>query len=495
MFLLYSLWGLFYVFFSYTHLFIENFFFIKNNPFLIRKRTFKYISYFERLLLIFFHRSGWFEKSIANLYRKKDILDYRRNYYPVIYSFHINHNKVYYEINDLKFFSKQFKYFYKSSILKKKLNKVLNLCFKKNNKLFIKYLVLQNLFISYYFNLNSYFNFKNKSKLNLIKLNRLFHISLIRSTKKFIIFNLDKWYDWYDFNFNRNNLNYCNKKIKLTKQQQKKIKDFKNKKIFKWINVVFKYKKLISKFYFFFLKKFSGIIHFKFSYLNFFKVRVNKDFYKLLKYYIIKFSESSVNKHIKANNLKNYNLQFLRKNRIFNKGRYSRNRQLYRTGVYWCLWLNIIMVYGLYFIFYRFSFNFGYFWWGILFLAYSTIFSRIVKYNFFNIYYVFIEFNNLIKWYGSLINNLLNYIEFLLINYFIDISLINHIAKYKNDTLSFFYNSYYFYFIKFFKKLILKRKKTKIGYFWQGMKEKDKSFLRYKTVIHWIKEIYRLIIT
>jgi hypothetical protein len=28
------------------------------------------------------------------------------------------------------------------------------------------------------------------------------------------------------------------------------------------------------------------------------------------------------------------NINFLRKNKIFNKGRYSRNRQNYRTGVY-----------------------------------------------------------------------------------------------------------------------------------------------------------------
>jgi hypothetical protein len=27
---------------------------------------------------------------------------------------------------------------------------------------------------------------------------------------------------------------------------------------------------------------------------------------------------------------------FLRKSKLFNKGRYSRNRQTYRTGAYWC---------------------------------------------------------------------------------------------------------------------------------------------------------------
>lgn len=50
----------------------------------------------------------------------------------------------------------------------------------------------------------------------------------------------------------------------------------------------------------------------------------------------------------------------LRKTKSFNKSRYSRNRQYYRTGVYWCLWLNIILVLGLYYSFYRYSLKFSY---------------------------------------------------------------------------------------------------------------------------------------
>jgi hypothetical protein len=281
----------------------------------------------------------------------------------------------------------------------------------------------------------------------------------------------------------------------LTRRQIKKIKDFKNKKIYKWIHVVFKYKKRIVDINKFFDKKFKGIIYFKLGLNTFFKIKINKEFNSLLKYYIIKFSESSVTKHINNKSLKTFSFQYLRKNRIFNKGRYSRNRQLYRTGVYWCLWLNIIMVYGLYFIFYRFTFNFGYFWWGILVLAYSTIFSRIVKYNFYNLNYLSKEFINLIKWYGSLFNNFFFFLEIIFNRIFLNMNLYNYTAKYKNDKFSFFYNNYYYYFIKFFKGLIDRRKRMKIIYMWQGMKEKDNSFLRYKTVIHWVKEIYRLIIT
>ena len=71
----------------------------------------------------------------------------------------------------------------------------------------------------------------------------------------------------------------------------------------------------------------------------------------------------------------------LRKNKIFNKGRYSRNRQLYRTGVYWSIWLNIILVFGLYYYFYRFTFNFGYVWLPMAVFIISIFFGRLVKYR------------------------------------------------------------------------------------------------------------------
>ena len=47
---------------------------------------------------------------------------------------------------------------------------------------------------------------------------------------------------------------------------------------------------------------------------------------------IVKFSSTSIAKYI--NNNTDYSVYFLRKNKSFNKGRYSRNRQNYRTGVY-----------------------------------------------------------------------------------------------------------------------------------------------------------------
>lgn len=41
----------------------------------------------------------------------------------------------------------------------------------------------------------------------------------------------------------------------------------------------------------------------------------------------------------------NLNCLFLRKSKYFNKGRYSRNRQIYRTGVYLCFYVNIAVLY------------------------------------------------------------------------------------------------------------------------------------------------------
>lgn len=68
-----------------------------------------------------------------------------------------------------------------------------------------------------------------------------------------------------------------------------------------------------------------------------------------------------LNNFIKSIVYKNdYSNLVLRKTKSFNKSRYSRNRQYYRTGVYWCLWLNIILVFGLYYAFYRYTFKFGY---------------------------------------------------------------------------------------------------------------------------------------
>lgn len=96
----------------------------------------------------------------------------------------------------------------------------------------------------------------------------------------------------------------------------------------------------------------------------------------------VKYNSSSIVKFI--NGGFDHSMYFLRKNKSFNKGRYSRNRQNYRTGVYWCLYVNIIALFGLYFLFYRFTFNFGYLWWLLYCLPASLIIPQMIRNRLYN---------------------------------------------------------------------------------------------------------------
>ncbi len=115
--------------------------------------------------------------------------------------------------------------------------------------------------------------------------------------------------------------------------------------------------------------------------LNTFLVNVNPN---------IRYSSSSIVKYINANT--DYSIYFLRKNKSFNKGRYSRNRQNYRTGVYWCLYINILALFGLYYLFYRFTFNFGYTWWLFYCLPASFIVPQLIRNRLYNPYELYNSF-------------------------------------------------------------------------------------------------------
>lgn len=497
MFLLYYVWGFFIFLVSVFRSTIEKIFFAKNNPFLMTKRTFKFLSYFERIFLVLFYRKGWFERSLAYLYRKKDIEEYRRKHYPLINLFHLYLDKSEYKFEDLKLLSKQYEYFFRSISFSYKLRRIFRACFSIDVNNFIKFLILQEIFFKKYFNTYGSFFFKKYNTLNTLTLNYILHVFLLKANSKLIVYDLDNWHDWYNFTFSKK----VKKKIDKLNFNKNKYEDKKTllKKKIRLLKIAYRisqYKIRYMVFSRLLGKKFVNLLFFRHSSANIFKIKVIKYFDILLKnYYTIKFSESSITKYINSNNLKNYSFFYLRKNRIFNKGRYSRNRQLYRTGVYWCLWLNIIMVYGLYFIFYRFSFNFGYIWWGILILAYSTIFSRIVKYNFYNPFYVYKEFLALQRWYGYIFKVSLYNFENYMKKHFLIINIYNYIYKYQNSKLSIIFNKYYYYTTKLFFYWLKKKENMKIVYLWQGMKEIDKSFLRYKTVLHWIKEIYRMFTT
>lgn len=65
------------------------------------------------------------------------------------------------------------------------------------------------------------------------------------------------------------------------------------------------------------------------------RVTINIEFKrKLAEVFKIKYQPSDVTQYLTLRNIKKYNILYIRRNKIFNKGRYSRNRQLYRTGVY-----------------------------------------------------------------------------------------------------------------------------------------------------------------
>lgn len=69
--------------------------------------------------------------------------------------------------------------------------------------------------------------------------------------------------------------------------------------------------------------------------LKSFKVSVNAKFFNQLKtLYSIRFNTDTTTSFLTQSNIQNQKILYLRKNKIFNKSRYSRNRQLYRTGVY-----------------------------------------------------------------------------------------------------------------------------------------------------------------
>lgn len=354
-------------------------------------------------------------------------------------------------------------------------------------------MIIQKLFFKRYYNLCSSIYFNSLNKNNLVKLNWIFCLFLTNSKGLLNIYDLSKYSDWYDFNYKHIN-KYRNFKIKDKYIKiNNSLNDFKKIKFNSLNRIYFFYNNFFKKIYTHINTNYKNLILLDYKLFKNIKLKLNPNWLnKLILFYPIRFSESSVSKHIKLSNLNNYVFLYIRKNRIFNKGRYSRNRQLYRTGVYWCLWLNIMLVYGLYFMFYRFTFNFGYFWWGLLIFAYSTIFSRVVKYNFFNVFYIKNEFFCFFRWLGFIFLNLKDYILFFLIN------LLNNNLLF----LSKFFENFFLSNIFFEKVILIKlyiynnlkfKDSGKFIYFWESMSFKDESFLKYKSILHWFTQLYKLL--
>lgn len=216
---------------------------------------------------------------------------------------------------------------------------------------------------------------------------------------------------------------------------------------------------------------------------------------KLLKRFTIRFRDTSTNKYIDLSNLLNYKLQFLRKNKIFNKSRYSRNRQLYRTGVYWCLWLNIILVYVLYFYFYRFSFTFGYLWVVMSLFVISFIFGRVLQNRLYTVENLKNEFKYNIGWFMALFINLLNiFKEFwkvlkksYLVWFYL---LLKKNLVFDFDLWARAYRTVYWFSLNFGPS-----KHRRFAYIWEYFQGEDTSFLKWKSKAHWFKQVWKMLTT
>ena len=120
----------------------------------------------------------------------------------------------------------------------------------------------------------------------------------------------------------------------------------------------------------------------------------------------LKYNSSSMDKYINTKSIGIMEFQFLRKNKVFNKGRYSRCRQNYRTGVYICMYLSVVSIFGLYFWFYKFSFNFTYLWWVFILFFGSFFLPKILKYRLYEPKNLFIKFVGFFRWTFFLIKSI-----------------------------------------------------------------------------------------
>ncbi len=119
-----------------------------------------------------------------------------------------------------------------------------------------------------------------------------------------------------------------------------------------------------------------------------------------------KYSSSTVHKYLSVSDLNNFEFQFLRKNKVYNKGRYSRTRQNYRTGVYLCMYLSVMSLFGLYYWFYKFSFNFTYLWWFFIAFVASFFLPKVVKYRLYEPTTLLSKIYELFKWFNVLVKSL-----------------------------------------------------------------------------------------
>jgi hypothetical protein len=72
-------------------------------------------------------------------------------------------------------------------------------------------------------------------------------------------------------------------------------------------------------------------------------------------------------------------LLFLRKVKIFNKSRYSRNRQNTRVSFYLSILINIIVIFGVFSLYYKVLFKLSLLWWLLYMFVVSFLFSSSLR--------------------------------------------------------------------------------------------------------------------
>ena len=415
-FILHFIWLLSYVIINFIINVIISILFKNRIDYLKKNKN----NYFFNLLFIFYYNKNL--KLYSNLLSDAEatyIEIERKKKWSNLHLIHTNINNTFYRKN-------------KNTKIKFKKNYLAFKYFNTINNLDIKLFSVYLLITKHYF--ASLFKNFNLDLMVFLLLSR-FAIS----TNNLNIYSLDlnKFYDYSKYinltTKNNNSLiiyNNLNNDLKLSNNLKLKTQNY----------IKLKYITLIENNYFYSLNinKYLNLnVNFNDLFLN-----------KLKNLYKISFSASNVVKYISDLSANNSVILYLRKNKVFNKSRYSRNRQTYRTGAYWCLYINIIAVVAFYFWFYKFTMNFGYLWWLLYSFILSIFFARAIKHRFYNPLNIINELILGVKWFTSLFLIFVNYLNSFIIkiysHLYLDIfmkfyqfSILNRFFSDKNLNLNF----------------------------------------------------------
>lgn len=117
---------------------------------------------------------------------------------------------------------------------------------------------------------------------------------------------------------------------------------------------------------------------------------------------------------------------FIRESACFFKGRYSRARQISKVAVYWSIYINIIVVLGVYFWFFNFTLNFGYIWFFLMLSFFTPFLQVFFNFNLINILI------NIFNWYLLSIREFLIILKSLYNVIFKTFCSIKHLFFFKN---------------------------------------------------------------